>query len=109
MINIIDAVITKTDTTYFAYSLSKKALYELTRLSARALAPGIRVNAIAPGSTLQPVDEPGTDYLSKRAKTVPLKMAGNPEYLMQGVDFFLDNPFVTGECLFIDGGAHIEF
>ncbi len=109
VINIVDAMVTKTDTTYFAYLLSKKALYELTRLSAKALAPSIRVNAIAPGSTSEPVDEPGSDYLSKRAKQVPLQMPGGPQYLMQGIDFLLANPFVTGECLFIDGGAHIEF
>ncbi len=111
VINIIDANIVKTDTEYFAYMLSKKSLLDLTRLSAKALAPDIRVNAIAPGSTEKPIDWPDRqgDYMQLRAKQVPLQMPGNPEYLIQGIDYLLANAFVTGECLFIDGGAHIEY
>jgi pteridine reductase len=109
VINIIDSAIVKTDTEYFAYILSKRALLDLTKLTAKSLAPNIRVNAIAPGSTMQPIDSQNNDYMQKRAKQVPLQMPGSPEYLMQGIDFLLTNPFVTGECLFIDGGAHIEY
>lgn len=109
VINIIDAMIVKTNINYFAYLLSKKSLFEFTRLAAKALAPEIRVNAIAPGSTLEPVDDPNSNYMQKRAGTVPLKMPGDPQYLLQGIDYLLANPFVTGECLFIDGGAHIEY
>ena len=109
VINIVDTMINRDSTAYFAYLLSKKALYELTKMSAYALAPNIRVNAIAPGSTIEPVDEPGSDYVQKRAAQVPLKMAGQPSYILQGIDFLLSCPFVTGQCLFIDGGAHIEY
>ena len=109
IINIIDSAICKTDTEYFAYRLSKNTLYDLTKLSAKSLAPNIRVNAIAPGSTMQPIDLPGDDYLETRAKQVPLQIPGSPQYLLQGMDYLLANPFVTGECLFIDGGAHIEY
>ncbi len=111
IINIIDSYIVKTDTEYFAYLLSKRALYDLTKLTAKSLAPNIRVNAIAPGSTLPPVglQNNNVDYMQKRAKHVPLQMPGDPKYLMQGIDYLLNNPFVTGECLFIDGGAHIEY
>jgi NAD(P)-dependent dehydrogenase (short-subunit alcohol dehydrogenase family) len=108
VINIIDTMITKTRVDYFAYLLSKKTLDEFTKLAARALAPKIRVNAIAPGSTAEPIDEPDSNYMQRRANEIPLKMPGNPSYLLQGIDFLLGNPFVTGECLFIDGGAHIE-
>ncbi len=87
VINILDAAINRTNTAYFAYMLSKKALYELTMLAAHALAPDIRVNAIAPGSTTEPVDEPDSNYVQKRAQQIPLKMAGNPSYLLQGIDF----------------------
>ncbi len=111
IINIIDSRIAKTDTEYFAYLLSKKALYELTRLTAKSLAPQIRVNAIAPGSTLEPIDwhDKENNYMDIRAKQVPLQIPGNTDYLMQGIDYLITNKFVTGECLFIDGGAHIEY
>jgi len=108
IINIVDTMITKTDTDYFAYLLSKKTLYELTKLAAKALAPNIRVNAIAPGSTAQPVGKFDSNYMQIRAKQVPLQMPGHPDYLLQGIDYLLANPFVTGECLFIDGGAHLS-
>lgn len=108
VINIVDAAIVKHRPEYFAYLLSKKTLYEFTKMSAQELAPEIRVNAIAPGSTLEPIDSPGDGYLEFRASQVPLKMAGNPNYLITGIDYLLANPFVTGQCLFIDGGAHIE-
>jgi NAD(P)-dependent dehydrogenase (short-subunit alcohol dehydrogenase family) len=108
IINIIDTMVTKHDVSYFAYLLSKKTLLELTKLAAKALAPAIRVNAIAPGSTAEPIDDLDSNYMERRAQRVPLKMAGDPKYLLNGIDYLLANPFVTGECLFIDGGAHIE-
>jgi pteridine reductase len=108
VINIIDTMIAKTSLDYFAYRLSKMALYDLTKLAAKALAPGIRVNAISPGSTSEPIDDPDSNYLEKRGNEVLLKLPGDPRYLLQGIDFFLANPFVTGECIFIDGGAHLE-
>ncbi len=69
------------------------------------------MNAITPGSSLQPIDwaDQENNYMQIRAKQVPLQMPGDPKYIMQGIDYLLANNFVTGECLFIDGGAHIEY
>jgi NAD(P)-dependent dehydrogenase (short-subunit alcohol dehydrogenase family) len=108
VINIVDMMVVKNNVDYFAYSLSKKSLFNFTQLAAKALAPSIRVNAIAPGSTMHPVDESDLEYMTKRAEQVPLKMQGGPQYVIAGIEYLLDNPFVTGECLFIDGGVHID-
>jgi pteridine reductase len=108
VINIIDTMIATKHLDYFAYLLSKKALFEFTQLAAKALAPDIRVNAVAPGSTVEPIDELESNYVKERASQVPLKLPGHPDYLLKGLYFFLDNPQVTGSCIFIDGGAHLD-
>jgi pteridine reductase len=109
VINIVDTMINRCQGSHFAYLLSKKTLFDFTKMAARALAPTIRVNAIAPGSTLEPLDDLDSNYMERRARHIPLKLKGDPHYLLAGVDYLLSNAFVTGECLFIDGGAHIEF
>lgn len=108
-VNIVDAAVRKNDVNYFPYLLSKKSLLDLTQMAAVALGPNIRVNAIAPGSVAQPVDDDDPAYMEKRATEIPLKLVGCAQYLIQGLEYLLDNPFVTGECLFIDGGAHLGF
>lgn len=108
VINILDTFVHSTTVDYFAYNLSKKALWSLTRMSARALAPSIRVNAIAPGSTFEPVDEVIGDYMEKRAKQVPLQLKGGPEYIIHAMNYLIDAKFVTGECMFVDGGVHLQ-
>jgi NAD(P)-dependent dehydrogenase (short-subunit alcohol dehydrogenase family) len=107
VINILDMMVAKGNVDYFAYLLSKKSLWDFTKMAAAALAPKVRVNAIAPGSIFQPIDEADPDYMQKRAKQVPLGIPGSPAYIVQGIEFFLQNPFVTGDCIFIDGGAHL--
>jgi pteridine reductase len=107
VINLLDTRVARDVVDHFAYTVSKKALHELTRLAARALAPHLRVNAVAPGVILPP---PGaTDaYLARRAATVPLGRVGAVEDVVRAVCYLLDNPFVTGETLYVDGGEHLR-
>ncbi len=109
IINMIDKNIVRFDTNYFYYLLSKKALAELTKMLSLELAPEIRVNAIAPGFILNAVNH---ENFEKEAeiliKKIPLKDKGNILNIWQAVEFLLNNKFVTGQILFIDGGASLN-
>ncbi|MCG8569900.1 MAG: SDR family oxidoreductase [Spirochaetes bacterium] len=106
IINLIDTKVNKHNFFYSAYTLSKQALYHLTLQSAKELAPHIRVNGICPGVILAPE---GTDqeYLEPILKHVPLGKKGTVEEITQTVGFLLDNQYLTGQVIYVDGGQHI--
>ncbi len=111
VVNMIDTKISRIPTAYFSYSLSKKSLAELTQLSAYALAPDIRVNGIAPGVILAPAEmsTPAAReaYLARRTNELPLKTRGGSACVISALNFFIDNPFVTGQIIYADGGEHL--
>lgn len=106
VINLLDTKITQKFSNYFAYTLTKKALYEFTRMAAKELAPAIRVNGVCPGLILPP---PGDDeaYIERMQNRVPMKTRGHPKDIASAVLFLLENEFITGDCIFIDGGEHL--
>ncbi|MDE0214384.1 MAG: SDR family oxidoreductase [Deltaproteobacteria bacterium] len=106
VINILDTRVRGSDPRHAAYTLSKKALLELTRMAARELGPAVRVNAVAPGMILPP---PGgvVDELERRSAGLPLKRIGDTANVVATVLFLIDNPFITGECVYVDGGEHL--
>lgn len=106
IINMLDMRINKIETQHFSYNLSKKALRDFTLMAAKELGPKIRVNGICPGPILPPPDK-DIKYLEKIAENTPLKKPGNPYYIIAAVKYLLDNDFVTGQCLFVDGGQHL--
>lgn len=106
IINFVDTRITNNKADYAAYSLSKKALWEATKMAALEFAPEIRVNAIAPGVTLAPADE-GEEYLQKLAQNIPMKKPGGTEPILKGIDYILENDHLTGQLLFADGGENL--
>lgn len=106
IINIVDSRITKNDKGYFAYTLSKKALWELTKLAAVELAPGFRINAIAPGALMPPVDK-NSDYLEIIASKTPLKKVVSMSSILKSIDYIIENESMTGQLLFCDEGAHL--
>jgi len=106
VINMLDTRITKSDGGHMAYTLSKKALFEFTKMAAKELGPAIRVNGISPGLILPPPGK-GDDYLRDKSARIPLKRVGDTKNLISAILFLIDNPFITGECLFIDGGEHL--
>jgi NAD(P)-dependent dehydrogenase (short-subunit alcohol dehydrogenase family) len=103
VINILDTEVVRNQTKYFDYLITKKSLSELTRMAAFSLAPGIRVNAIAPGLILPPAGK-DMDFLWKRAEDIPLKKVGSPQSITHAVKFLIENDFVTGQTIFVDGG-----
>jgi NAD(P)-dependent dehydrogenase (short-subunit alcohol dehydrogenase family) len=106
IINITDTRITANKSNFAAYSLSKKVLWELTKMAALEFAPDIRVNAIAPGVTLKSVHE-DEDHLLRLARQIPMKKPGGLEPVLKSIDFILGNGHLTGQLLFADGGENL--
>lgn len=104
IINLIDAEVSTNKTRYFPYLLSKKGLADLTRMAALELAPLWRVNGISPGYMLDPIDDSIANPASVVSK-IPLQRRGNPHQVVQALAYLLDNDFVTGQILTVDGGA----
>lgn len=93
---------------YLPHSVSKAGVVMLTRALARALAPDITVNAVAPGPVLLPEawDEATRAHF---AETTPLKRLGGPQDVVSAVRFLLEGgDFVTGTTLVVDGGRLIR-
>ncbi len=107
ILNMLDTKIAKADLPYWAYTLSKKGLAELTRMAAKALAPRIRVNGICPGLILPPEGK-GADYLEKMSEKIPAQKVGAPKDITSAMFALLDNLYVTGQFLFVDGGQHLR-
>ncbi len=103
VVNISDSGAQKTWMGYPAYIISKAGLETLTRLLARALAPLIRVNAVAPGLILPAPDMP-VEQWQRLVDRLPLKRTGSPEDVARAVMFFIQNPYITGQILAVDGG-----
>jgi len=106
IINFLDTRIAGYDFQHLSYILSKNALALLTRMMALEFAPGVRVNAIAPGLILPP---PGQDksYLRTQADTVPLKRHGGTQDIADTVLFLIRSHFITGQTVYVDGGRHL--
>ncbi|NOY75197.1 MAG: SDR family oxidoreductase [Kiritimatiellaeota bacterium] len=107
VVNMLDTRIAGHRTTYFAYLLSKKTLYEMTKIAAAELGPQIRVNAIAPGFILPPENDPDFAKLAALAERIPAKRQGAPDDIAAALEFFVKNEFVTGETIFVDGGERL--
>jgi pteridine reductase len=94
---------------YAAYFPSKGAIPTLTRCLAVELGhrnPAVRVNCILPGPVFLPPDLPEEERRQAIEATL-VKREGRPENIAQTVLFFLDNDFVTGACLPVDGGRTV--
>jgi pteridine reductase len=103
IVNITDVGAHKLWTGYPAYVVSKSALETLTRLLAKAYAPGIQVNAIAPGLVL-PSDNVTPEEWDKLVGRLPLKRPASLEEVAAALGFLLDNRSITGQTVVVDGG-----
>ncbi|MDF7825275.1 SDR family oxidoreductase [Pontiellaceae bacterium B12227] len=106
VINLLDRRIRANDTKALPYSITKKGLEELTKLSALELAPNIRVNAVAPGPILPPPGESGEDF-AVRAGNVPLELFPTPGNIAEAALFLLKADYCTGQVIYVDGGQHL--
>jgi NAD(P)-dependent dehydrogenase (short-subunit alcohol dehydrogenase family) len=108
IVNIIDQIVWKPTPRNVSYQLAKSALWTATQMFAQALAPRIRVNAIAPGPTLPNTEQSDERF---RLQTRAVLLGRGPELAEFGrtVRFFVDNRSVTGQMIGLDGGQHLSW
>ena len=103
IVNIADVAAFQPWPAYAHHSISKAGLVMATRVLARALAPRIQVNAVAPGPVLPP--EEFTDEERRRiAEGTVLKRLGAPSDVADAVLFLIRSDYITGETILVDGG-----
>lgn len=107
IVNIADLAAFETWRGYIPHSITKAGIVQMTRGLAHALAPKIRVNAIAPGPVLLP-DGWTQEQADKLISTTPLGRLGSPEDVAHAVLYLLGADYVTGETIIVDGGRHIR-
>ena len=103
IVNVTDVGAQKAWSRYPSYTVSKAALESLTKMLARSFAPSIRVNAIAPGLVLQS-NQVSPDEWKQLVERLPLKRTATVEEIASALDFLLNNEYITGLFLVIDGG-----
>lgn len=107
IINIADLAAYETWPAYVPHGITKAGVVQMTRGLARALAPQVRVNAVAPGAVLLP-DEWGTESAERLTITTPLARLGSAIDVAQAVVYLCEASYVTGEVIIVDGGRHIR-
>ncbi len=108
VINMLDQRIHKLTPEFMSYTIAKMGLWAMTRTTAQALAPRVRVNGIGPGPTLQGHRQSKDHFDKQRAATV-LERGANPSDITAALGYFLDAPAVTGQMLAVDGGQHLAW
>ena len=108
IVNIVDTGADQAWPGYVPYVASKAALASVTRGLAAALAPRIRVNAVAPGPVLLPEDADGPAERETVRRLTALGRVGSPEDVAEAVLYLAGADYVTGEILRVDGGQHLR-
>lgn len=107
VINITDLAAFQPWTDRPHHAVSKAGLVHLTKIQARALAPRVRVNAVAPGSVLRPEGWTEERWL-EIANRAPLGRPGTPKDVVNAILYLAGADFVTGQVLTVDGGRLLE-
>ncbi|MFA7440612.1 MAG: SDR family NAD(P)-dependent oxidoreductase [Sphingomonadaceae bacterium] len=103
IVNLLDAKLSAPNSDFFSYTISKYGLAGLTELSARALAPLIRVNAIAPAVTLVSGPQTREEFEAVHSLNA-LRQGVEVEHLVAALRYIVRTPTVTGQTLTVDGG-----
>ncbi|WP_371168600.1 SDR family oxidoreductase [Aliiroseovarius sp. 2305UL8-7] len=106
VVNMLDQRVKKHTPEFMTYSLAKNALWTLTQTAAQALAPHVRVNGIAPGTTLIGARQSQSHFDGQRTGSL-LERGPNVEDITTALGFFLNSPAVTGQMIAVDGGQHL--
>lgn len=107
IIHITDTTLQKGSAKRSAYIASKAGLDSLTRSHAARLAPKVKVNSIAPGLIMfnEGDSEP---YRQDRLSRSALGFEPGPDVVWQAIRFLMDNPFITGATIPVDGGRNVK-
>jgi NAD(P)-dependent dehydrogenase (short-subunit alcohol dehydrogenase family) len=107
IVNFLDFKLANPYPDHFSYTLSKYALQGATEIAARALAPMIRVNAVAPGYALPSPGQADADFERLRRNN-PLNYGADAGDVAQAVAYLLTAPAVTGQTIYVDSGLRFE-
>lgn len=107
VINILDARMSDYDRYHVSYSLAKRTLRDITRLTSAEFSPLVRVNGVAPGFVVFP--EQGSGLKGKAvAESALLSNLPGPEDIVSCILFLLKNDTITGQILYPDSGRNFK-
>lgn len=106
IIHLTDYAVRNGSAKHIAYAATKAGLENLTQSLAKQLAPDIKVNSIAPFLIMFNKDD-SEEYKAKALTKSALGIEPGPEVVYQAARYLMDNIYVTGECLKLDGGRHL--
>ena len=108
VVNMIDQRVWSLTPHFVSYTVTKSALWTLTRTLALALAPRIRVVGIGPGPAVPSPRQTQADF-DRQCSSVPLQHGTSPEEIAEAVMAILSLPSLTGQMLALDGGQHLQW
>ena len=106
IINIIDQRVFKLTPVFMSYTLSKSALYTLTKTMAMRLSPSIKVNGVAPGPTIKSKRQ-SIMHFNKQARSTLLKKPVGLKDICDTVEFLMNNNSITGQVIAVDSGQNL--
>ncbi|QZE13993.1 SDR family NAD(P)-dependent oxidoreductase [Halosquirtibacter laminarini] len=107
VITIVDQAVTRNDSGYWSYILSKKSLLDATKMMALELAPNFRVNAILPGMILPSVHG-SSDQFKNEVLYTPLQISPGIVSILSTLTYFIENRWCTGQIIYCNGGEHLN-
>jgi NAD(P)-dependent dehydrogenase (short-subunit alcohol dehydrogenase family) len=108
IVNLLDQRIYKPTPRYLSYGLAKSGLHAATTTLAQALAPRVRVNAVAPGPAL-PNSRQDAATFARLCRALPLGHGPSPEEIADAVLFLAAAGSITGQTITVDGGQHLSW
>jgi pteridine reductase len=107
LVNLADMSALQPWPSYLTHTVSKSGIVALTKTLALALAPSIRVNAIAPGAVLKPEEWAGERW-EKMIAALPVQHGASAEDVAEAVVFCVKSEFMTGQLIVLDGGRSLK-